>query len=59
MAKGDEQRMAKLIRKLAAKAEQAKAKPRNKYDSTLRPETDVEGDLDRRDFFQEMKKREF
>ncbi len=59
MSKSDEQRMAALIRKNAAKAAKAKTQTRRQYDSTLRPETDVEGDLERKAFFSEMKKREF
>ncbi|HEV8265952.1 MAG TPA: hypothetical protein VGQ06_13465 [Gemmatimonadales bacterium] len=57
MSKSDDERMAKLIRKNAAKAQKAKPKPR-RYDTTLPPET-TEDDLERRDFFKEMKKREF
>jgi hypothetical protein len=47
-----------LVRKNAAKAAKAKRKVQRQYDHTLPPET-TEEDLERRDFFSEMKKREF
>jgi hypothetical protein len=56
--KTDEQRLAALVRKNAAKAARTKRKVQRRYDSTLPPET-TEEDLERRDFFSEMKKREF
>ena len=56
--KSDEQRMAALVRKNAAKAARAKKKVQRQYDSTLPPET-TDADIERRDFFKEMKKREF
>jgi hypothetical protein len=56
--KSDEQKLAALIRKIAAKAAAAKRKVQRQYDSTLPPETTDE-DLERRDFFSEMKKRDF
>jgi len=59
MGKSDDAKMAKLVRKLSQQAGQAKGVQRRKYDDTLRPETDVEGDLERKAFFKEMKKREF
>ena len=58
MSKSDEQKMAKLVRKTAAKAAKAKPKTRRQYDPTLPPDTDPD-DLERRAFFSEMKKREF
>ena len=58
MSKSDEQHLAKLVRKNAAKAAQAKKTVQRRYDSTLPPETTDE-DIERRDFFSEMKKREF
>ena len=60
MSKSDEQKLAALVRKNAAKAAKAKSKSnlRRQYDHTLPPETTDE-DLERRDFFSEMKKREF
>jgi hypothetical protein len=58
MSKSEEERLAKLIRKNVAKAEAAKKKVQRNYDSTLRSDT-TEEDLERRDFFSEMKKREF
>ena len=57
-SKSEEQKLAALIRKNAAKAAQAKRKIQRQYDSTLPPETSDE-DIERRDFFSEMKKREF
>ncbi len=57
MSKSEDERLAKLIRKNAAKAAQAKPRPR-RYDPTLPPET-TDDDIERRDFFSEMKKREF
>ena len=58
MSKSEEQRLAKLIRKNVAKAEAAKKKAPRRHDSTLPPESTDE-DIERRDFFSEMKKREF
>ncbi len=57
-SKSDEQKLAALIKKNVAKAEAAKQKIKRNYDSTLRSETTDE-DIERRDFFSEMKKREF
>jgi hypothetical protein len=57
-SKSDEQKLAALIKKNVAKAAAAKAKAKRNYDSTLRSETTDE-DIERRDFFSEMKKREF
>jgi len=57
VSKSDDQKLAALIRKNAAKAARPKAKRRRQYDATLPPETDE--DTERRDFFSEMKKREF
>jgi len=58
MSKSEEERLAKLIRKNVAKAEAAKKKVQRNYDSTLRSDT-TDADHERRDFFSEMKKREF
>jgi hypothetical protein len=58
MTKSDEEKMAALVRKNAAKAAKAKRKVKRQYDSTLPAET-TEEDLERRDFFSEMKKRDF
>jgi hypothetical protein len=59
MAKSDEQQFAKLVKKISAKAAQKpKKNPRRQYDPTLPPET-TDQDLETRDFFREMKKREF
>lgn len=58
VSKSDDEKMAALVRKNAAKAAKAKRKAKRQYDATLPPET-TEEDLERRDFFSEMKKREF
>jgi hypothetical protein len=60
MSKSDERRFAALVKKTMAKAEakKPKAQMRKQVDDTLQPETS-EADLDRRDMFSEMKKREF
>jgi len=61
MSKSDEQKLAALIKKNMAKAA---AKPkadtlRKQFDTTLRPDPNTDDDLERRDFFSDMKKREF
>jgi hypothetical protein len=58
VSKSEDERLAKLVRKNAAKAAQAKKTVQRRYDTTLPPETTDE-DIERRDFFSEMKKREF
>jgi hypothetical protein len=59
VSKSDDAKLAALIRKNAAKAEKAKKqKATRHFDDTLPPETTPE-DLERREFFQDMKKREF
>jgi hypothetical protein len=59
VSKSDDAKLAALIRKNAAKAEKAKKqKSKRHFDDTLPPETTSE-DLERREFFQDMKKREF
>lgn len=58
MGKSDDAKLAKLIRKNIAKAEAAKKKVQRSYDDTLPPAPE-DDDLARRDFFSEMKKREF
>jgi hypothetical protein len=58
MSKTEDEKLAKLIRKNMAKAAKAKPKARRRYDTTLPPETTDE-DIERQDFFSEMKKREF
>ncbi|HKW42144.1 MAG TPA: hypothetical protein VJN39_12915 [Gemmatimonadales bacterium] len=57
MTKGDDRKLAALAKKNAAKAAKAKPNRRRQYDDTLPPEQDE--DLEVRDFFSEMKKREF
>jgi len=60
VTKSDDKKIAALIKKNMAKAEakKPKAKLRKQYDDTLQPEGGEE-ELDRRDFFSDMKKREF
>jgi len=57
MSKSDDQKLAALARKNAAKAAKAKEKQRHQHDDTLRTKDDE--DLDSQRFFSEMKKREF
>jgi hypothetical protein len=57
MTKGDDRKLAALAKKNAAKAAKNKPNRRRQYDDTLQPER--EEDLEVRDFFSEMKKREF
>ncbi len=57
MSKSDDEKLAALVKKNAAKAAKSKDKVRQRYDETLPPETDE--DTERRNFFSEMKKREF
>jgi ribosomal protein L17 len=57
-SKSDDAKLAKLVRKNAAKAANKKAKAPRRYDDTLVSDTS-DDDLERRDFFSEMKKREF
>ena len=56
----DEKQLQKLIRKNAAKAAKlAKARDGRQFDKTLPPPQDEEADIERSQFFKEMKKREF
>jgi hypothetical protein len=57
MSKSDERKLAALVKKNAAKAAKAKKKTRRQYDDTLSPEPEEDTEL--RNFFSEMKKREF
>jgi hypothetical protein len=57
MSKSDDEKIAALARKNAAKVAKIKPNRRRQYDNTLQPER--EEDLDPRDFFKDMKKREF
>ncbi|MEJ2236685.1 MAG: hypothetical protein P8X82_00175 [Gemmatimonadales bacterium] len=57
MTKSDDDKIAALARKNAAKATEAKKKKRRQYDDTLRPET--EEDLEAQKLFSELKKRDF
>lgn len=56
MTKADDQRLAALAKKNAAKAAKPQKPKRSKFDDTLRDDT--EEDLDARKFFSEMKRRE-
>jgi hypothetical protein len=58
MAKSDEQQFAKLVKKISTAAAKPKKNLKRQGDPTLPPETS-DADLERRDFFREMKKREF
>lgn len=59
MGKQEDQKLAALVRKNAAKvAGKKKKEAKHRYDPTLSAEP-TEEDLERRDFFREMKKREF
>lgn len=56
----DEKQLAKLVRKNAERAEKlAKARESRKFDKTLPPSRDADTDLEREQFFKEMKRREF
>lgn len=59
----DDKQLQKLIRQNAARAAQAakaaKARNARNYDPTLPPSGDDDNDLERRNFFNEMKRREF
>ena len=56
----DEKQLQKLIRKNAAKAAKlAKARDGRQFDKTLPPPEDEDQDIERSQFFKEMKKREF
>jgi len=57
MTKADDKKIAALAKKNAAREVPPKKKQQRQFDETL-PQ-DSEDDLDARDFFQEMKKREF
>jgi hypothetical protein len=57
MSKSDEQKLAALVKKTAARVASAKPKAQRRHDPTLPPDT--EDDAERRRFFSEMKKREF
>jgi hypothetical protein len=58
VSKSEDEKLAKLIKKNMAKAAKAKPKARKRYDPTLPPDS-TDDDIERRDFFSEMKKREF
>ncbi|HEU4563140.1 MAG TPA: hypothetical protein VFS05_00770 [Gemmatimonadaceae bacterium] len=57
----DDKQLAKLIKKTSEKAAKRPSKARREraYDSTLPPRPDDDADVEREQFFDEMKKREF
>lgn len=58
----NDKQLAALVKKTVAKAEKAKKNPRPRYDATLEATGSVppsDEDMERADFFAEMKKREF
>ncbi|HEX9580257.1 MAG TPA: hypothetical protein VF970_04050 [Gemmatimonadales bacterium] len=57
MSRSDDKKLAALVKKTAAKVANAKPKNRQRYDETLPPEKEDDGDS--RMLFSEMKKREF
>jgi hypothetical protein len=57
MNKREEQRLAKLAEKNAAKVVKPREERAKKYDATLQKKPDEDPEL--RDFFSDMKKREF
>jgi hypothetical protein len=58
MSKADDRKMAALVKKLSAQSATKKADKRRRYDPTLQHDEDGD-DTERRNFFAEMKKREF
>jgi hypothetical protein len=57
MSKSDEQKLAALVRKNAAKVAKAKRRAQRRHDNTLPPEPE-EDDGETHRLFSEMKKRE-
>lgn len=56
----DEKQLQKLIKRNAAKAAKlAKARDGRQFDRTLPPPTNEDSDIERDQFFKEMKRREF
>jgi hypothetical protein len=56
----DDKQLAKLIRQNAAKAEKlSKARSSKKFDPTLPKSAEDDVDIEREQFFKEMKRREF
>jgi hypothetical protein len=58
----NDKQLAALVKKTVAKAEKTKKQPRPKYDATLEATgaaQQSDEDMERADFFAEMKKREF
>jgi len=59
MSASDDRKLMALVKKNAAKAAAAKPKPRPTYDETLPPVLETDEDQDRKQFFKDMKRREF
>ncbi|HXV87218.1 MAG TPA: hypothetical protein VD793_10985 [Gemmatimonadales bacterium] len=57
MSRSDDKKLAALIKKTAAKVANTKPKNRQRYDETLPPEKEEDGDAQA--LFSEMKKRDF
>jgi hypothetical protein len=55
----DEKQIAKLIKKTTQKVEQKKRPSARQYDSTLTRKETEDTDMEREEFFDEMKRREF
>lgn len=55
----DDKQLAKLIRQNSAKAIRSSKKPVRAYDATLPPREEGEAEEERKQFFDEMKRREF
>jgi hypothetical protein len=59
MSRSDDRKLLALVKKNAAKAAAAKPKPRPTYDETLPPKIETDEDEERKQFFKDMKRREF
>ena len=59
MSRSDERKLLALVKKNAAKAAAQKPKSRPTYDETLPPADETDEDVERKQFFKDMKRREF
>ena len=59
MSASDDRKLMALVKKNAAKAAAAKPKPRPTYDETLPPKAEAEDAEEHKQFFKDMKRREF
>jgi hypothetical protein len=59
MSRSDDRKLLALVKKNAAKAAVAKPKPRPTYDETLPPAAEPEDAEEHKQFFKDMKRREF